>query len=269
MEPELTPISKSKKAQARFANTLFDLCAPAFAMAAATFIPYLQTVAAPAIASARLSLPVFELPVPPQPCAQACIPLVQTPLAHPSHPTSITGALPHSITHPPSAPCKRKRKQKFMPPPDLTYAQRDYDDLDARLYPKRIKVQPSTPFTCDKTTRTRLERVLDLLSIYTYPDASIRTTWINASLRVAKEKRKSPATAERLRLWAWQWITDRQVPANLYGLWRLSMLDDGDFSQKIHEHLQRVGEYRKAEDCLCFRQRSFAHEASRYGSLGS
>jgi hypothetical protein len=53
-----------------------------------------------------------------------------------------------------------------MPPPDLTHAQRDYDDLDAQLYPKRIKVQPSTLFTCNKTTRTRLERVLDLLSIY-------------------------------------------------------------------------------------------------------
>jgi hypothetical protein len=39
MEPKLTPISKSKKAQACFANTLFDLCAPAFATATATFIP--------------------------------------------------------------------------------------------------------------------------------------------------------------------------------------------------------------------------------------
>jgi hypothetical protein len=204
MEPELTPISKSKKAQARFANMLIDLCAPVFATATATFIPYLQAVAAPAIAPAQRSLPVFELPVPPQPCAQACIPLVQSPLAHPSNPTPITGGLPYPITYPPSAPCKPKPKHKFMPPPDLTHAQRAYDDLDARLYPKRMKGQPSTPFTCDKTTRTRLGRILDLLSIYTHPNASIRTTWINASLRVAKVKRKSPATAERLRLWARQ-----------------------------------------------------------------
>jgi hypothetical protein len=65
-QPELTPISKSKKAQARCANALIDPCTPAFAMATATVRPYLQTISSLAIASAPSPPPVFELPLRPQ-----------------------------------------------------------------------------------------------------------------------------------------------------------------------------------------------------------
>jgi hypothetical protein len=249
-EPELTPISKSKKAQARFANALIDLCAPAFAKVTTTVLPYLDAVASSA-AGSTWSLPqVFELPVPPQPCAQACIPLVQNPLARPLPPFTNLGGPSEPTAHVLSG--FPKRRHRFMPAPDPTHTKRAYDDLHARLYPRRIEGQPFTPFICDRTTRTCLEHVLKLLSIYTHPDASIHTTWVNASLKVAKHKRKSPATAQRLRLWARQWITDRQVPANLYGTWSPSMLDDGDLSQKIHKHLQQVGKYRKAKDIIWY-----------------
>jgi hypothetical protein len=94
-----------------------------------------------------------------------------------------------------------------------------------------------------------------LLRIYTNSVATERLSWIAASLRTANIFEKSTASAEQLRIWARQWITDRHVPANLYGTWTSSMLDNGDLAQSIHEHLQELGVYRKAEDVVWFLDR--------------
>jgi hypothetical protein len=62
--PQLTPISTSKKAQARFATALVDLAAPAFATVTSTVHLYLSSLmaAASAFTSAFKIRLVFQLP---------------------------------------------------------------------------------------------------------------------------------------------------------------------------------------------------------------
>jgi hypothetical protein len=155
----------------------------------------------------------------------------------------------------PPASHKVKHRVKSVSAPDFVHAERARKALAALLEPKRTPGKAATPFKCDATTRLCLTHILVLLRIYTSPVITERLSWIAASLRTSSMFEKSTASAEQLRIWAQQWITDRQVPANLYGTWTSSMLDNGDLAQTIHEHLQELGVYRKAEDVVWFLDR--------------
>jgi hypothetical protein len=264
LEPELTltPIGASKKARARFANALIDLAAPAFATVTSTVLPYLASLAAAASVPTLVytTPPVLQLPLVVQPCAEACIPLAINPLAPPlssSHTPTVYG---HGSAQPSQTALKPKRKGKFMPAPDFVHAERARDALTSLLEPKRMPGKASTPFKCDTTTHRRLTRMLILLRIYTHPNAHERLPWVAASLHVAQIHYQKSATAERLRIWTRGWIHDRHVPVNKYGTWTSSMLNDGDLARSIHEHLQELGVYRKAEDVVWYLARPAVQE---------
>jgi hypothetical protein len=250
--PQLTPISTSKKAQARFATALVDLAAPAFATVTSIVLPYLSSLMATASASASslTTLPVIQLPLVVQPCAEACVPLTINPLAPPLHPSLDLSIHNHGSAQPTPKTPKPNRKGKFMPAPDFVHAERAWDTLASLLKPKRLKDE--RPFKCGATTHRRLTRMLILLRIYTHPDTHEHMPWVAASLHVAKICHRKPATAEQLCIWTQNWVHDHHIPVNKYGTWSLSMLNDGDLAQSIHEHLQELGVYRKAEDVVWY-----------------
>ncbi|KAK0474661.1 hypothetical protein EDD18DRAFT_1090483, partial [Armillaria luteobubalina] len=52
---------------------------------------------------------------------------------------------------------------------------------------------------------------------------------------------------------AWAYIKDHDdLPKTHQGGGVKSAMDDNDFAQELHLHLQQVGKYVKAEDILCF-----------------
>jgi hypothetical protein len=251
---QLTPISASKRAQAHFANALIDLATPAFASVTSTVLPYLASLVATASTPTPLhtSAPLVHLPLVAQPCADACIPLTINPLACPPPPSLIPHAHDHDVTQPPTTPRNPRRKGRFVPAPDFVHAVRARDALESLLEPKRTPGKAAKVFKCDRITHRRLTRMLLVLNLYTHPDAQQRLLWVAASLKIAAIYRKSSATARKLCVWVREWVTDRYVPANMYGTWTQSMLHNGDLSQSIHEHLQALGVYRKAEDVVWY-----------------
>jgi hypothetical protein len=232
--PELD-LSKFQAARARFSRAFIDICSPAFQSVTQTVLPVLQSFQA---AVAPSPPPVLLVPSPPQPCALASIPLVPNPLARP----------PSSVRARPYA-----RKWKFQAAPDLVEARRALESITLLLHGKRKKGKSIKPFKCDMTTQERLTRMKMLLRIYTHTLKAERQSWIAASLHVAHAHGESTAKAESLRQWTRAYMEDRKnIPVNLYGKWTPSMLNDGDLSKEIFEHLQSVGKYVKAMDVVWY-----------------
>jgi hypothetical protein len=130
----LTPISASKKAQARFASVLIDLATPAFATVTSTVLPLLQSLTG--ISSSESS--ICQLPSVPQPCSEACIPLVINPLAQPP-------AIPlpvHAGDQAPPVSQRLKRRNKFVSAPDLVHAESAKLEPRARPQPHLSATQP-------------------------------------------------------------------------------------------------------------------------------
>ncbi|KAG9224502.1 hypothetical protein CCMSSC00406_0002347 [Pleurotus cornucopiae] len=109
----------------------------------------------------------------------------------------------------------------------------------------------------DLLTRTRLEQMKMLLYIYTDKSKSSPvlsgmrpcSRWGVAALHVARCAEKGPWAARKLREWTRTFITDRgTLPISIYSSWAKSRIDDEDFVQEIHLHLQTVGEYVRAKD---------------------
>ncbi|KDQ50719.1 hypothetical protein JAAARDRAFT_185917 [Jaapia argillacea MUCL 33604] len=91
------------------------------------------------------------------------------------------------------------------------------------------------------------------LYLYTGTSSSKKLTWIAASLQTAHSHAKSTHTAQNIRKWTRSFITDREdLPLNLYGAWNTSMLDKGELAKEIHEHLQGIGKFVKAQDIVNF-----------------
>lgn len=75
--------------------------------------------------------------------------------------------------------------------------------------------------------------------------------WIEASLYVATMSfGRGEFMARHLCKWVRKNLADhRYMPVNLYGTWKVSIINDEDFAGDIHNHLQSLGkEYLRAED---------------------
>ncbi|KZV63088.1 hypothetical protein PENSPDRAFT_678122 [Peniophora sp. CONT] len=76
--------------------------------------------------------------------------------------------------------------------------------------------------------------------------------WGASSLRRSQWKSGGYA-ARQLRHWARLFIEDHDnIPFNLYGTWNTSLLEEGDLAREIHEHLQSLGPYVRAQDVVEF-----------------
>ena len=74
--------------------------------------------------------------------------------------------------------------------------------------------------------------------------------WCTASLDTAQAAEHGPWLAQQLREWTQTFILDRKSPFNIYGCWNVSILEDEDLAQRIHLHLQSIGQYVKAADII-------------------
>jgi hypothetical protein len=213
-EPELTPISKSKRAQARFANALADITTPCFSPA----VPQCHaqssstTFAAPSdlVFSESLQKNITATPtriwLPPvriEDAALACQDLT-------------------SLLHP-----KRIRKGS-----------------------NGIRGRAAKAFICDNLSRHRFMAMEMLLRTYSNARAPERLPWMAASLKVSRLVGQAAGFAESLRRWCRDYVQHRVLPENRYGKWTASMLDDGDLAGQIFEHLTSIGQYVQARDVV-------------------
>jgi hypothetical protein len=177
---ELTPISKLKRAQARFANALFDICAPAFEPVTWTVLPVLQSFQATV---APASTPTHVIPAVPIPCSRAIVPVVLNPL---------------SPTAPPSSDFKKARQRELAPAPAFQEVERACVSISLLLRGQHKKGRTIRRFSCNDTTCCRLERMEMMMRIVMHRIEKERKPWIAASLHVAQMHGKSTAKAESL-----------------------------------------------------------------------
>jgi hypothetical protein len=77
--------------------------------------------------------------------------------------------------------------------------------------------------------------------------------WLQASLEVAQDHESGPHHAWQLRDWTHAFLANwKDLLTNVYGTWNITMLDDKDFAQAIHLHLQSLGPYIQAQDIVDF-----------------
>lgn len=75
--------------------------------------------------------------------------------------------------------------------------------------------------------------------------------WTEASRTTTIMRSETNYRARKLREWARSFINDRkEILENKYGEGSRSAIDDDDFSQEIHLHLQGIGKYIKAENIV-------------------
>lgn len=215
-EPELTPISKSKRAQARFANALADIIAPRFGPFAHRST---STISPPPIASTSphsLQAAVAIEATTPATNSKQWVPPVRIENA------ALASQDLNSMLHP-----KRIRKGS-----------------------NGIQGRAAKAFICDDFSRQRFIAMEMLLNIYSHPHISEHLGWMAASLRVARSLKRGAGFAVQLRQWCRNYIEHRILPENLYGKWTASMLDDGDLAHGIFEHLTSIGQYIQAHDVV-------------------
>ena len=89
--------------------------------------------------------------------------------------------------------------------------------------------------------------------LWTYCDQMEPVTWVKASEKTAHAHQKGKHMARKLRKWSRSFIESRsELPVNLYGTWNTCLLEKGDLAKEIHEHLQGIGKYIRAEDIVHF-----------------
>ncbi|KAF5369637.1 hypothetical protein D9615_010264 [Tricholomella constricta] len=89
--------------------------------------------------------------------------------------------------------------------------------------------------------------------LWKYVSGGETTRWAKSSLETAQDHERGPHHARLLREWTRAFLADhKDLPINLYGTWKTSMLDDEGLQQGIYLHLQTLGPYVRAQDLVDF-----------------
>jgi hypothetical protein len=135
----------------------------------------------------------------------------------------------------------------FLPSPSIEDAQAALTAIKLILKPPRA----SGIGTKDPQIDLLLHGQLDLMKMFLANYVNSDNSWITSSLAVAHAAERGPWLARRLREWSRNFIADHEdLPLNKYGKWNVSLLEDEDFAQDIHLHLQSIGKYVKALDIV-------------------
>lgn len=106
----------------------------------------------------------------------------------------------------------------------------------------------------EKLLGARLVAMKSLIHFYTSEDYQL--TWRQASMMAATGAGKGTWFARRLRQWIMAYIrgnfTYDSLPHTRYGMFKTSLLDDEDLSQRIQQHLQALDRNFKAQDVVDF-----------------
>ncbi|KAK0495602.1 hypothetical protein EDD18DRAFT_1354057 [Armillaria luteobubalina] len=147
------------------------------------------------------------------------------------------------------------RKGIFLPPPTIDEVQAAHGDLIAMLNPWRKKKKGYKDPEINRKQRIALEHMKIFSHTYLEMEKAKRpgegNKWMAASLQTAAIDRKGPYLAGCLRKQLWQFIADRnETPEWDFHTCGCSLLDDEDFAQELHLHLQSLGEFITAEDIV-------------------
>ncbi|KAK2459298.1 hypothetical protein APHAL10511_008687 [Amanita phalloides] len=124
--------------------------------------------------------------------------------------------------------------------PTIAEAGVAFADIKRILKPPRKKGHGYDPHGLDELTHGHVEAMHRFLWKYIAGNSTIQ--WIAASLETAHDHEWGPYHACLLCEWTHTFIANRNdLPKNIYGTWKTSMLDDKDFAQAIHLHLQSLG----------------------------
>lgn len=125
-------------------------------------------------------------------------------------------------------------------------------DIEATLKPPRKK-GGYKDVHINSFTRERMETMRTFLSHYTNGSSDVCGQWIAASRRTSTGMSKHDWFARNLCLLTKKYVKDRGcLPANPYGVWNESLLDDEDFVSELTLHLQSVGKYVCAADIISY-----------------
>ncbi|KAF9462285.1 hypothetical protein BDZ94DRAFT_1322673 [Collybia nuda] len=142
----------------------------------------------------------------------------------------------------------------FLEPPSVEQIKLAHEDIKKILKPPRAKGAGYQPHGLDEFVCSRLEAMK--MFMWKYIDDRKKLGWVLASLETASDHQRGPYHAHRLREWTRGFVDNcKNIPINEYGTWKMSMLDDEDFAQAIHLHLQTLGPYIQAQDVVDFVKR--------------
>jgi hypothetical protein len=135
--------------------------------------------------------------------------------------------------------------------PTAAEAEAAFADIKNVLKPPRKKGPGYDHHGLDELTYSRVEAMRKFL--WKYVAGNNTAHWVSASLETAHDHERGPHHARLLREWTHAFIVNRKdLPQNVYGTWKASMLDDEDLAQAIHLHLQSLGPWIRAQDVVDF-----------------
>ncbi|TDL13698.1 hypothetical protein BD410DRAFT_698439, partial [Rickenella mellea] len=80
-----------------------------------------------------------------------------------------------------------------------------------------------------------------------------RVGWTQASMLASRSSGKGPHLARLLQKWILAYLERKELPVNVYRSWKTGLMDDEDFADKIHQHLQSLDKkYLTAMDVVQF-----------------
>jgi hypothetical protein len=144
-----------------------------------------------------------------------------------------------------------KKEGEFTFPPSVDDAHAALEDLKTLLKPPRENGPGYQHHDFDELTYSRLEAMRGFL--WKYISGRDTKRWTRASLETAQDHERGPHHARLLQKWAHAFLANREdLPTNMYGTWKTSILDDEKLQQHIHLHLQSLGPYVRAQDLVDF-----------------
>ena len=137
-----------------------------------------------------------------------------------------------------------KDGHKHLPPTITTFL-----DVTEILNPHWKNGIGHLPFDGDDLLHKCLEMMC--MFLWMYVDKKQPCTWTQACNDTVHAYQKGSHTSWCLRQWTHSFIEDcSDLPINLYGSWNVSLLDIGDLAKDIHEHLQSIEKYVRAQDII-------------------
>ncbi|KAF9240820.1 hypothetical protein BU15DRAFT_31527, partial [Melanogaster broomeanus] len=136
-------------------------------------------------------------------------------------------------------------------PPGADEATEALHNLKNTLKPRRATGHGYKDPALGLWTRERLQSMFTFLTHYTSITSPAYKAWMSASLLTASGLGKPTWWARQLRIITKSYIIHRtNLPMNPYGRWNSSRLEDPDIANDIHEHLQSIGKYVRAQDIV-------------------
>ncbi|CAE6514514.1 unnamed protein product, partial [Rhizoctonia solani] len=102
--------------------------------------------------------------------------------------------------------------------------------------------------TFDELTLSRIRLMLMALRLSRELDCGLIRGSVLAAVAVGRAQR----VAVGVRRWIRDFWRTQQLPANLYGTWNESIIEDEDFRDAVLQHLRRVGRYAGPQDIIKF-----------------